>query len=101
MNFVKNPKFALGKIVITPGALSALSKSQENPKVFLERHQSGDWGDLCEEDKKSNDVAVANEGQPEKQQRVLSSYKTGAGEVIWIISEHNRSSTTLLLPEEY
>ena len=101
MNYVKNPKLNLGKIVMTQGCIAALSKSQENPKIFLERHQSGDWGDLCEEDKKTNDEAVANEGQPEKQQRVMSSYKTGAGEVIWIISEHNRSSTTLLLPEEY
>ena len=101
MNFVKNSKFNLGKIVITPGAISALAKSNQDPKTFLERHQSGDWGDLCEEDKQSNDEALANEGQPEKQQRVMSSYKTGAGEVIWIISEHNRSSTTLLLPDEY
>ena len=101
MNFASKPNFRLGRILITPGALSALSKSNQDPNIFLRRHQSGDWGDLCGEDKQSNDEAVANEGQPEKQQRVMSSYKTSKGEVIWIISEHNRSSSTLLLPEEY
>jgi len=101
MNFVKNPKFSLGKIVITPGALSALEKSNQDPKVFLERHQNGDWGDMCDEDKKSNDEAVANEGKPELQQRVFSAYETSKGEKCWVITEFDRSSTTLLLPEEY
>jgi len=100
MNFVKNPKFALGKIVITPGAIAALSKSQENPKIFLERHQGGDWGDLCDEDKQSNNEAVANEGDPEKQQRVMSVYSVKETK-LWIISEWDRSVTTLLLPDEY
>ena len=101
MNFASKPNFRLGKIVITPGAIAALSKSQENPKVFLERHQSGDWGDLCEEDKQSNDEAVANEGKPELQQRVFSAYETSKGEKCWVITEFDRSVTTILLPSEY
>jgi len=69
--------------------------------VFLKRHQSGDWGDLCDEDKKANEEAISHEGEPEKQQRVFSAYKTSAGEKIWVITEWDRSVTTLLLPEEY
>jgi len=101
MKFTSNPKFRLGRIVITPGAISALSNSQENPKVFLKRHQSGDWGDLCDEDKKTNDEAISHEGNSDKQQRVMSAYKTSKGEKCWIITEHDRSVTTLLLPDEY
>lgn len=101
MNYVINPKFQLGRILITPGAIDALAKSQENPKIFLERHQSGDWGDdLCSEDKALNDQAIANEGNPELQQRVLSAYKTGL-QKIWIITEWDRSSSCILLPDEY
>ncbi len=96
-----NAKFKLGRILITPGALEALSKSNQNPSEFLKRHYKGDWGNLCEEDKKLNDAAIEHEGDIDKQQRVLSSYKTALGEKIYIISEFDRSVTTLLLPEEY
>jgi len=103
MNFTSKPKIRLGRIVITPGAIAALAKSNQDPKVYLERHQGGDWGDLCDEDTKANDQAIANEGKPELQQRVFSVYKTNIskGEKIWVITEHDRSVTTLLLPEEY
>ena len=101
MNFTSNPKFRLGRIVITPGAIAALAKSNQDPKIFISKHQSGNYGCLCEEDKKANDEAIANEGNPSKQQRVMSSYKTSKGEVLWVITEHDRSVSTLLLPEEY
>ena len=101
MNFTSNPKYRLGRIVITPGAISTLSKSQENPKVYLERHQGGDWGDICDEDKQSNDQAISHEGEPEKQQRVFSAYETSKGEKLWVITEADRSSSCILLPEEY
>ena len=100
INKVK-PKFKLGKIVATPGALDAFEKAHQCPESFLLRHVAGEWGDLCDEDKRANDDAVAFEGDPDKQQRILSSYKTNRNQVIWIITEWDRSITTLLLPSEY
>lgn len=94
-------RFRLGQIVATPGALSALEKSGQSPFQFLSRHVRGDWGEVCEEDGKLNDAAVAHEGDEERQYRVLSAYRTRAGERMWVITEADRSATTLLLPEEY
>ena len=82
-------------------AIMALERSGDIAVEFLARHQSGDWGNLCDEDKQLNNEAIAHEGNPEQQQRVHSSYKTTNNEVIWIITEHDRSVTTLLTPDEY
>jgi len=98
---LNTPKFKLGKTVATPGALDALSKSNQSPQSFLERHIMGDWGNVCKEDAALNNEAVAYEGNMDKQQRVLSSYKTSKGDIIWIITEWDRSVTTILLPSEY
>ena len=87
--------FPLGRIVATPGALQALEASGEQPSVFLDRHVAGDWGELDDEDKRENDLSLRNG------LRILSAYTTAAGEKIWIITEADRSATTLLLPEEY
>lgn len=87
--------FSLGQTVMTQGAKQALLKSGENPSKFLALHQSGNWGLICDSDKKENDFSV-KEGF-----RILSAYKTSKGEKIWIITEADRSSTCLLLPEEY
>jgi len=89
------PKFDLGRLVATPGALAALERSAESPMIFLARHVGGDWGDLDEHDRAANERALS-EGE-----RIFSSYKTGAGEKVWVITEWDRSVTTLLLPEEY
>ena len=94
-------KFNLGQIVATSGAIDALNLSAQSATVFLARHVTGDWGDVCKEDRQSNDDAVANEGDADKQSRVLSQYSTGNGTVLWIITEWDRSYTTLLLPAEY
>jgi len=96
----KTPKFSLGRILATPGALDELEQSGQAPATFLTRHVSGDWGDLSDEDKALNDQAVADGG------RVLSSYVTKTGDKIWVITEAadeegTRSATTLLLPSEY
>ena len=88
-------KFPLGQIVATPGALAALEKSSEEPSTFLARHLSGDWGDLSEEDRKENEFSLAHG------LRLLSTYTLKNGDKLWIISEADRSSTTLLLPNEY
>ena len=87
--------FPLGQTVITPGAIEALEKSEQHPGDFLERHLSGDWGDLCEEDKEANQEAL------DEALRLLSSYRTTEDEKLWIITEADRSVTTILLPEEY
>jgi hypothetical protein len=95
------PKFPLGRVVATPGALAALQQSGESPAKFLSRHVAGDWGDVCADDAKANDEAVSHEGDFEQQARVLSSYLTASGDKLWVITEADRSSTCFLLPTEY
>jgi len=87
--------FSLGKVYLTAGAKESLSESNQEPFEFLTKHQSGNWGDVCKDDKKENDLSV-KEGF-----RILSSYRTAKDVKIWIITEADRSSTTLLLPSEY
>jgi hypothetical protein len=84
----------LGKVVATPGALKLLLEAGEDPLRFLARHSSGDWGDLCAFDRRQNQIAL-REGL-----RVFSSYETTAGRC-WVITEADRSVTTILLPEDY
>ena len=87
--------FPLGQIVASPGALAALGRAKQPPTCFLARHAIGDWGELEPTDVAENEYSVAHGF------RLLTSYKTEAGEKIWIITEADRSATTLLLPEEY
>lgn len=89
------PLFPLGDLYATPGALEALRERNLRPDHFLARHALGDWGDLCEEDKHANKEAL------EHGFRLLSSYKLDETAKLWIITEADRASTTLLLPEEY
>ena len=86
-------KFRLGKLVSTPGALERVSNGEM--LRALGRHAAGDWGNVCSED------AEANEGAVNERARLLSSYSTDAGVRFWIITEADRSVTTVLLPEEY
>ena len=88
-------KFPLGQVVATPGALEALKESAQTPDFFLDKHANGDWGMVDAEDKAENDLSV-REGL-----RILSAFKTLKGKKLWIITEADRSSTTLLLPDEY
>jgi len=87
--------FKLGQTVATPGALEALGQSMENPVDFLHRHQTGDWGTVDEEDAAENAYSV------EHGFRILSAYTLNTGVKIWVITEADRSSTTILLPDEY
>jgi len=89
------PKFSLGRIVATPGALEAVQEANQNPFEFIQRHQSGDWGDLCGEDKRENEFSLQNGF------RLVSAYRTLHDVKVWIITEADRSVTTLLLPHEY
>jgi hypothetical protein len=92
---MKTTKFSLGSLVATPAALEALARAGQSPAEFLDRHAAGDWGEVSPGDARLNDAAV-RDGE-----RILSAYKTKAGERIWIITEADRSSTCILLPEEY
>ncbi len=83
--------FPLGLIVATPGALAALERAKQPPTCFLARHGIGDWGDLEPTDVAENQYSLIHGF------RLLSSYETDAGEKLWIITEADRSATTLLL----
>ena len=87
--------FTLGRIVATPGALAVLERANQSAAVFLARHSGGDWGELDRADIAENEYSLAHGF------RLLSSYTTTAGEKLWIITEADRSATTLLLPDEY
>lgn len=88
-------KFPLGRIVATPGALEALQDAGQDPMEFLQRHQAGDWGDLCETDKEQNEFSLRNG------HRLLSAYSTKMGGKILVFTESDRSTTSLVLPREY
>jgi hypothetical protein len=88
-------RFPLGQIVATPGALTALTEAGDSPASFLRRHVVGDWGEINQEDRQENERSVASGC------RLLSAYTTSQGIRIWVITEADRSSTTILLPEEY
>ena len=89
-------RFELGRLLATPGALRMLGSHGQTAMHFLSRHIRGDWGDLDEEDKRENEFSIQNGF------RILSAYKlNGDGQKIWIITEADRSATTILLPEEY
>lgn len=91
----KPGKFGLGRVVMTVGASEALLQAQHVPPEFLLRHKHGDWGELCTED------AQENERSLRVGSRLLSSYRTRREEKLWVITEWDRSATTLLLPAEY
>jgi hypothetical protein len=93
MNLLANPLFSPGSILITTIARDALSA--EDVSFALSRHLKGDWGNICPEDKVLNDNAVVVGN------RILCSYDSTSGTKFWIITEADRSSTTILLPEEY
>ena len=86
-------KFRLGTLVATPGALNA-APSREALMDWVQRHSSGDWGDLDAHDQRENEIAVREEF------RILSAYEL-EGTRFWVITEADRSLTTILLPDEY
>ena len=87
------PRFRLGRLVSTHGALERVS--HDEMLRALGRHVTGDWGNVCTEDAEANEAAV------HERARLLSAYTTGDGVRFWIIAEADRSVTTVLLPEEY
>jgi hypothetical protein len=90
-----NARFSLGQVFATPGAIEALNQNGQDSTEFLHRHSSGDWGCLSDEDKRENEFSV------DKQLRIFSAYRLKDNTKIWVITEADRSSTTILLPSEY
>ncbi len=88
-------KFPLGQIAATPAALRALAEGRLPPAALLSRHRAGDWGEVWAADWRANDEARRQGG------RLLSAYTTATGVRLWVITEADRSVTTVLLPEEY
>ena len=93
-------KITLGQVVATPGALEAMEESGQTPDFFLDRHVTGDWGEVDAEDWKLNDQALVDGS------RLLSAYRTLKGKKLWVITEAtddrgHRAATTILLPEDY
>jgi hypothetical protein len=88
-------RFPLGQTCATPRALEALSDAGQDAAKFLSRHQAGDWSEMSEEDKRENEFSV------DKDLRIFSAYHLSNGTKIWLITEADRSATTILLPTEY
>jgi len=87
--------FSLGQVVATPGALDLLDRTATNALDLLIRHQTGDWGSVPPEDAEENLQSISSGC------RILSSYYLNDSERLWIITEADRSVTTLLLPDDY
>ena len=91
----ETPLFSLGTVVTTPGAVAAMTRAGQDPGELIRRHAKGDWGDICAEDKETNEYGVKNQGM------IMSVYKLGTGEVVWIITAPGHGVSTLLTPAEY
>jgi hypothetical protein len=97
---VNKPKFTIGNMLATPGALESLQAAGQTAQEFLSRHINGDWGCVCPEDAELNDLALQDGS------RILSAYLLKTGVKIWVVTEAadengHRSATTVLLPSEY
>ena len=88
-------RFSLGQTVATPGALDLLDRTATDGFELIKRHQCGDWGSVPPEDAEENERSI------DSGCRILSSYFLNSTERLWIITEADRSVTTLLLPDEY
>ncbi len=84
----------IGRVLATPGAIQLLLERGEHPFDYLARHATGDWGDLCAFDRCENELSLKHGW------RIVSSYPVG-DQCIWVITEADRSVTTILLPEDY
>ena len=94
-NNPSQPRFTLGRIVSSPGALAALEESGESASTFIRRHHCCDWGDVCPNDATRNEEALENG------ERVFSVYHTAKNEKLYVITEADRSSTCVLKASEY
>jgi hypothetical protein len=88
-------RFPLGSLSLTPGAIESLEEAGQQPQEFINRHARLEQGELCDEDHRENLFSV------DKVLRLFSAFKTVKGEKLWVITESDRSATTILLPSEY
>jgi len=88
-------RFSLGRLFLTQGAIEALEEASQSPQEFISRHARLEQGELCAEDHRENLFSV------DKSLRIFSAYKTANGVKIWVITEADRSATTILMPSEY
>jgi hypothetical protein len=91
----RQERFPLGRLAATPRALDEMQLANQNPLQLLKRHQSGDWGEVSKEDAAENELAV------EQGLRLMSVYTLVTGVKVWIITDADRSVTTILLPQDY
>lgn len=96
LNVVSQPRFPSGQVVMTTGVDELVRQGRLNPVPYLRRHLHGDWGDLSDDDRRLNDAALKSGDD-----RLFSSYQVTPDLKLWIITEWDRSVTTLLLPSEY
>jgi hypothetical protein len=93
MIIATNPKFRLGTLVISANASCQLSPSDIASAVT--RHARGEWGEVCDEDREENELSLRESF------RLLSVYRSSGGLAFWIITEADRSTTTILMPDDY
>lgn len=92
---VNTPRFPLGRVVATPGAVEALQRAGQSPWELVARHVHGDWGELDEHDRQVNEDAMKTGA------RILSVFTLATGVKLWVITEADRRSTCVLTPDEY
>jgi hypothetical protein len=88
-------RFQLGQLFMTPGAIEALEDAGQSPQEFISRHAGLEQGELCDDDHRENLFSV------DKPLRIFSAFKTSRNVKLWVITESDRSATTILLPDEY
>jgi hypothetical protein len=88
-------RFSLGRMFLTQGAIEALEEAGQSPDEFISHHARPEQGELCDADHKENLFSV------DKPLRIFSAFKTAQGVKLWVITEADRSATTILLPSEY
>jgi hypothetical protein len=96
ISVTSNRLFSPGQVVMTLGVSELVQQGRVNPNSFLRRHLNGDWGDLDDSDRRQNNAALKS-----GEDRLFSSYRVTPDLTLWIITEGDRSVTTLLLPSEY
>lgn len=96
LNLTSQARFSPGQVVMTAGVDELVRQGRLNPTPYLRRHLHGDWGDLSDDDRRLNDAALQS-----GEDRLFSSYQVTRDLKLWIITEWDRSVTTLLLPSEY
>jgi hypothetical protein len=96
INVTHNARFPTGRLLLTAGVDDLVRQGRLNPSPYLSRHLNGDWGDLSDNDRQQNDEALKS-----GEDRLFSSYQVAPDLKLWIITEWDRSVTTLLLPSEY